>query len=61
MFNQVGGPPEGLAAVATRIGPLPSVDALVLQEAGALPEGLSTLATLIWLLARVNPPMLGEL
>lgn len=61
VFDQVGGAPEGLAAVATRIGPLARVDALMLQEAGALPEGLPALPALVWFLTCVNPPMLSEL
>lgn len=61
VFNEIRGPPEGLAAVAAHVGPLPGVDPLVLQEAGALPEGLPALAALVRLLACVDSPMLSEL
>ena len=50
MLGHVGAVPEGLAALATRVRLLPSVDPPVLQEVCALAEGLLTISTLIWLL-----------
>lgn len=61
MLDEVRRPPESLAALTTRIRPLTTVDACMLQQARALAEGLATLATLIGLLTSVDPPVLGEL